>query len=159
MPPKKLSPRERIAEYKKANVIANLGIAVFSALYIIGLHLPYFYAERITSGEITGSISAMGFFRMPLVYLGAMALICSLSILSIPLEKSFTWILFPCVLICLPEYSYHLVYTGNELINASESFSVFGVGYFVLSIAILGILAFMGFHQFNQRYCKPTRAS
>jgi len=87
VPPKKLSPQERIAEYKKANVIANLGIAVFSALYIIGLHLPYFYAERITSGEITGSISAMGFFRIPLVYLGAMALICSLSILSIALKE------------------------------------------------------------------------
>lgn len=156
IPKKILSPQERIAGYKKVAFISNLAITAFSALYIIGLHLPYLYPGKITSGEITGSISAMDFFWIPLVYQSSMALVCSLSILSIVLEKSFTWIMFPFVFICLPELSFHLVYTGNEIIFISESFSVFGVGYFILGIAMLGILIFMVNYQFNERYCKPS---
>ena len=156
VPKKKLSPQEQLAEYNKTALRSNLGLAVFSALYIIGLHIPYFYPGKITSGEITGSISAMDFYLLPLVYQGAMALICSLSILSIALEKNFKRILYPLFFICLPEYSYHLIYTDIALILDSEGMSVLGVGYFVLLIAMFGILISMVIKQINDRYFKPN---
>lgn len=156
MPKKKLSLRERIAEYRKIAFISSLGMAVFSALYIIGLHLPYFYPGKITKGEITGSISAMEFFLIPLVYQGAMALICTLSILHIALKKSFTSIILLCILICLPEYAYRFYFTFTELISTGEVFSVLGVGYYLLFIAMLGTLISMYSHTLNERLGEPT---
>jgi hypothetical protein len=159
VPPKKLSPQEQITKYKKTIFNSNLAIAVLSALYIIGLHLPFFYPGEITSLEITGSISAMDYFFIPRIYIGLMALICSLSILSIALEKIFIWIIFPCVIICIPEHIYHLFNMGSELMFTNAGISVYGAGFYILFFTIIGILYLIVFLQINECYFKPTRSS
>ena len=143
-------------EYQKNALISNLCLIGFSALFMIGLFLPYVYpAASITDGAVgksgeAGPVTAMQLFVFSILYPGAMSLVCVLSILSIILEKSFKQIIIVCILVCLPEFLYYSYYLGTEFIFARRGLRPFGPGFYLLFVSAFGLLVSSIYHNLNE---------
>jgi hypothetical protein len=119
---------------------------------MIGLFLPYIYLDGIeVDGEIyrVGPVSAMGIFMLPKVYLGLMALVCVLSILSIILEKNYSKFVAICILLCFPEFAYYIA-PDIKLIFKKGGIT-FGAGYWLMITSFIVIMISTIVHEINER--------
>ena len=124
--------------YRKTKIKTNIGFIFFSVIFTACLFLPYFSPASIGPEGIIYRpelVKVIDIFLVPLLYQGAMALICVMSILSIILKKSYSPIVYSCIIVCFLEFFYHISLGTNIILAKDLSF---GAGYWILLIAYTG---------------------
>lgn len=84
--------KKKILKYKQRFTLA---VTVGSALYIIGLLLPFVYRD-----DEPGNFRGIEIFSFGVVHLSVMALVCVLSIIGLIERKNFSWIFLILIYIC-----------------------------------------------------------
>lgn len=109
----------------------TLIVTAGSALYMIGLFLPFVYRDDGLS-----HFRGIEIFSFGGIHLSVMAFVCVLSIIGFIEEKNFAWVFLILIFLCMIEPNTQIVFVIYH-VPINELFRIIGPGFFLVPIGFL----------------------
>ena len=116
--------KKMLIDKRRFTIVVTVG----SALYMIGLLLPFVYRD-----DVSGNFRGIEIFLFGVFHLLVMAFVCVLSIIGLIEGKNFSWVFLVLISLCMIEPNVKILFVIQN-IPFNRLIGIIGPGFFLLPL-------------------------